>query len=435
VALKRGVVEPDGTLLTISTSKFFLGRQEYGKFQAGFKDVKVRASLFPEDRITLAGDETWEEVLTAFCSAYGKTAVFDVPAAAHWGYQFLPDGKQVILNNAMQFLNLIRQKYFVFAADLGDEEVLFYHGMANRDADYQYTLRHSTKSDATDIVTGNIFFLEAQPLDQCTYMARDEAMSLRFGGTANKPLHNMGYLESTDAFPAKSTQPLLVRAPMRINFYPLNGDIVRLDTGWYTNARAYPIEVIEELKPGKSGFAWQTTVQTTRVFENTAGGALPSTIERVSSYTPLVTSGFDGVLDENDNNLQAAMETLDDHTHGLPVIAAGTYTPTLYNVTNVAASGLNADFFYLRVGAVVVVSGSVTVDPTAALSTTLGISLPIASAFDSSYDLNGNATNPGATAQLGSMIADTTNDRASLVFTALSVANAFWRLVFVYRVK
>jgi hypothetical protein len=36
----------------------------------------------------------------------------------------------------------------------------------------------------------------------------------------------------------------------------------------------------------------------------------------VGSYTPQVTAAFDSILSENDNNVQAAMDTLDNHTHG-----------------------------------------------------------------------------------------------------------------------
>lgn len=433
LSLKRGAVV-NGTPITIETGKFYIGKRTYKLYAGQFDKISVHCTLFPENRISLSGDVSYQTIITAFCTAFGKTAVFDDPAAAYWGYQFLPAGKQVVLNNAMQFLNLLRQKYFIFAADLGDEEVLFYHGMADRDADYQYSLYMAGPGAGDDIVTTNVFEIEVQPLDQRQYMARDENETLRYGGTAAKPLHNLGYLESTDAFPEKSTQPFLVRAVMGINLFPQCGDIVRVDPA-QIGVYAYPVEVMEELAPGEKGIPWRTVVETRRVFENTAGGSLPSTIERVASYTPLITTGFDKVLSANDNNLQAAMETLDNHTHGMGAsgFAAGTYTPTLTNGTNVAASTLNADFMYSRLGNTVTVAGSVQVDPTAAGSCTLGISLPIASAFTSSYDLNGNGTSPGQ--YPGSVIADDTNDRASFVHTAVDGANRFWRLVFVYRVK
>jgi hypothetical protein len=63
-------------------------------------------------------------------------------------------------------------------------------------------------------------------------------------------------------------------------------------------------------------------------FANTEGGALPSTIEAAAPYTPLHTGSFDGVLSPADNNLQAAMETLDDHAHD------AAYAPISSGVTN-----------------------------------------------------------------------------------------------------
>jgi hypothetical protein len=57
---------------------------------------------------------------------------------------------------------------------------------------------------------------------------------------------------------------------------------------------------------------WFTLIAANPIFENTEGGALPSTIERVSNYTPLNTSMFDGNLSPSDNNLQAAMDTIDN---------------------------------------------------------------------------------------------------------------------------
>jgi hypothetical protein len=68
---------------------------------------------------------------------------------------------------------------------------------------------------------------------------------------------------------------------------------------------------------------WRIQLEGNSIFHNTEAGALPSTIDRVSNYTPINTSAFDGILSASDNNLQAAMETIDNHpsqeilfTHG-----------------------------------------------------------------------------------------------------------------------
>lgn len=129
-------------------------------------------------------------------------------------------------------------------------------------------------------------------------------------------------------------------------------------------------------------------------------------------------------------NLKAFLKTYFD---SLYVLAAGTYTPTLTNVTNIASSTLNADFIYARILSVVIVVGSVRLDPTtAATSTQLGISLPIASNFSTSYDCNGNASCPSE--YVGSIIGDDTNDRAVMYITPISASLQYWRLMFMYRI-
>jgi hypothetical protein len=60
---------------------------------------------------------------------------------------------------------------------------------------------------------------------------------------------------------------------------------------------------------------------------NTVSGPLPSTIERVAAYTPLVTSNFNDILTVYDNNLQAAMDRLDDHHHGAQLYTFDTEKP------------------------------------------------------------------------------------------------------------
>ncbi len=114
--------------------------------------------------------------------------------------------------------------------------------------------------------------------------------------------------------PARSTEKDVFEVLLPVNLYPQCGDIVQLDPSSLATLH-YPLEVIEEFNPKEKALNWRVTLRQTEVFANTAGGALPSTIERVSNYTPLATGNFNGILSANDNNLQAAMETLDDHSH------------------------------------------------------------------------------------------------------------------------
>jgi len=101
---------------------------------------------------------------------------------------------------------------------------------------------------------------------------------------------------------------------------------------------------------------------------------------------------------------------------------SGTYTPTLFNVTNMAASTAFA-CQYLRVGNTVVVSGRVNVDPTAAAAATeLGISLPIASNFGATTNCGGTANGDAVVSESASIEADAANDRAAMKWITTSLA-------------
>jgi hypothetical protein len=114
-------------------------------------------------------------------------------------------------------------------------------------------------------------------------------------------------------------------------------------------------------------------------------------------------------------------------------VVSGTYTPTLTNVTNLDASTAYSAQ-YARVGTVVGVSGRVDVDPTAAGATELGLSIPIASNFANQHECAGTGSSPGIAGQTIAIRADTANDRAALVWTAVDTTNqaVFW--TFLYRV-
>lgn len=117
-----------------------------------------------------------------------------------------------------------------------------------------------------------------------------------------------------------------------------------------------------------------------------------------------------------------------------PLVASGTYTPTLTNVTNITASTAY-QCQYMRVGNVVTVSGKIDIDPTSTGASELGISLPISSGVPNDYEAAGNS-NSGANINLhGAIRADTVNDRAALIFTLDATApltNQSWFFSFTY---
>ena len=325
VQVVRGVVI-EGTEYTLSSSLFFITKKTSSFFKGDYIETTVQASLFPEEYISFAADDTYENVITTFCTTFGKTAVFDQPSAALWGYKFYPTGKVFTSNNARTFLNVLSQKYFIFACDNGNEEVLFFQGMADRLEDWQYNVWYEKPNPLdlleNDIITNNIIKSTiSAKLAKRSYLARDETGSVRTGGATGEPIHNLGYLESTDSFPDLSQQDTneeLETEKFLINLTPQSGDIVRFDPNYLAQV-AWPIEVIEEYD-SKSSPSWSTVIRGRTVFSNTAGGALPSTIERVAAYTPLVSTGFDGNLTPAVNNLQALAQAVDDLDLG------GTYT-------------------------------------------------------------------------------------------------------------
>lgn len=114
-------------------------------------------------------------------------------------------------------------------------------------------------------------------------------------------------------------------------------------------------------------------------------------------------------------------------------LASGVYTPTLTGVANVAASTAY-ECQYLKVGGTCSVSGRVDVDPTAAATTQLGISLPIVSNFGSDLDCAGVAHAPGIALMSAAIMGDGANDRAQMQWVATDVTNQPWYFTFTFQV-
>lgn len=115
---------------------------------------------------------------------------------------------------------------------------------------------------------------------------------------------------------------------------------------------------------------------------------------------------------------------------------SGTYTPTLTNTTNIAASTAYVTS-YMRVGNVVTVGFKVDIDATLAANTAtlLGFSLPIGSNFTAEEDAGGTAASDAIASLVVRIKADATNDRVSLVFKSLSLTNDSFNGSFTYIIK
>ena len=114
-------------------------------------------------------------------------------------------------------------------------------------------------------------------------------------------------------------------------------------------------------------------------------------------------------------------------------LQADVYTPTLTNVANVAASTAY-ECQYFRVGDNVTVSGKADVDPTAAASTQLGISLPIASNIGAAEDCAGVAAAPTIAGQSAAILGDATNNRAQMEWIAVDITNQPMYFTFTYAI-
>lgn len=116
------------------------------------------------------------------------------------------------------------------------------------------------------------------------------------------------------------------------------------------------------------------------------------------------------------------------------VANSGVYTPTLFNVTNIAASTAY-ECQWLKVDSTVTVSGKVDIDVTLGVASELGMSLPIASNFAAEQNLGGTGSSAAAASLVSAVRADGTNDRAAFVFTAVSLTNDSYFFEFTYRIK
>ena len=302
IELIRGVTI-SGVNYTVSTSQFICMS---GSVQAATGSVyifsDVQAHLINPIYISFTADGSYEDAISDFCAAIGKTYTLKNPGATFWTNQFLPTGKAFTSNNAQSFLTLLRQKALIFACDNGSDDILFYSGTdVPIPQDY-------------DITPDNFYYMDTGYIPKRRYMARDENATLRYSGTAGDVLHNLGFIHSSDSLPTLYEQEQGIKPyAMAIQLYPQDGDFINFDDD---QTHLYPAQITETFNPELKAIPWRVEIEQRRMFTNTEGGALPSTIERAAPYTPLATGHFNGILSVDDNNLQAAMETIDDHPIG-----------------------------------------------------------------------------------------------------------------------
>lgn len=166
-----------------------------------------------------------------------------------------------------------------------------------------------------------------------------------------------------------------------------------------------------------------------------AGTATANTAPiKLTSGTNLTTPE-DGAIEYDGTHYYATVGStryqIDQQTSGLPVLASGTYTPTLTNGANIASSTAY-QCQYSRVGNVVTVSGKITIDYTSTGDSDVGVSLPIASDVGNDYEVAGSSAsgyNPGFTIK-----GDATNNRAQFFINTGSSSSYDYFFTFTYLV-
>lgn len=174
------------------------------------------------------------------------------------------------------------------------------------------------------------------------FIWRDENSTVHTSGDTDNPQWNLGFLASTDSPPTTKEDAYykiyLQKAPVRLDI--TDGDRIHFSPYWSidpTQTIDAMMQISEHLNLSKSP-AWYQEIRSIVLFDKTEGGALPSTIERVAAYTPLVSTGFDGNLTPSVNNLQALAQAVDDLPRSLTTTERDAITTpraglTIYNST------------------------------------------------------------------------------------------------------
>jgi len=306
IVLERGILL-SGVEHTIFSMSYVMQSFTFEK-----KIITAECTPFIEARFVASGDVTYQSIISTLC-VYNQflTPVYKNNAAAWKSYKYYPAGKFIITNSQANVLNQLQQKYFIFADDGDDFQMLFFCAPESQSAAAEYTI----PTVGLDIESRQ---------EKRRYLASiDENGSRKYTGSSIEPLHNLGYLESTTAHPpvpASGNKGLGSVFTIPANLKYQSGDSIKFDLKGkdgptFYNSQTFCLDVTEIFEVGTNRMAWRMELRPLEYFNNTAGGALPSTIERVSNFTPLQTSAFDGILSPADNNLQAAMDTIDDHDH------------------------------------------------------------------------------------------------------------------------
>lgn len=276
------------------------------------KYITIEAHIFDNLLVSTPGDTAANAVLDAAMIQTLKAAVYIqyqntiiYPTAAPWWktIQFYADGR-TFTTKAQSIESILKQKYLVQLCEVENNQIL-----ALSSSQFEETRLFNFDADQLLSLERIIQYNKAR-----RFIWRDEAYTIHTSGSTTLPIHNMGYIESTvdnsPAFGPITASMEFVKIKFSMPQLAItNGDPITID-----DDQTIHVLVKETFDIAKDP-AWFTDLIPVLWTSDTEGGALPSTIEAAAPYTPLVTGNFDAVLSSNDNNIQAAMETIDDHTH------------------------------------------------------------------------------------------------------------------------
>ena len=288
------------------------------------KFTTLYGEILRDQYVTAPANASYQEVIETICDLagyYPNADQFSYHDERPWDFQFYPTGRIPTFNKATALWTTLRQKYFVFATENGWDETTNEAGELHFFRGPEDTFISSvTDHTITDILAKIDLLANYKKL-----IWRDEnGTTHTLGG--NYPIHNLGYLESTDQHPfnintTTATSPTNKNktTKLQIHLKYRSGDMFAV-SGNTQNFRCKCH--VKEVFDTESEPAWYVEIQAIEYLTSTEGGPLPSTIEAAAPYTPLVTGSFDNILSEDDNNIQAAMDTLDDHGHADEIDAA-----------------------------------------------------------------------------------------------------------------
>ena len=297
--LTRGITS-NGVNYTIDSSEYFGVSAKWD----GITET-IHASMLPHSvNYAAPGDLSYKVVLEDLCAAFGKTAVFKNPSALWLDYQFFPAGKNLSLNKSSAIINLLKQKYIIYACDNGNNEILFCAvGTDTTPTDYTLSIERFNASMSL--------------ANYRRFVSRDENSSITYSGQADAPLWNLGFLPSTAVSPTFFASSLMELQPIAPHLKYISFDnftfmfLPNYPNNLY-DGFGIPLAWVEEEFDPKNKIAWRILIKSLDWASGSEGGALPGSIASVAAYTPLVSVGFDGNLDPNVNNLQALAQAVDD---------------------------------------------------------------------------------------------------------------------------